>query len=99
MNIDKPPANLKSSRSHISSAGISILNGSIIITEILVRNLLLKTELSRQCLTPAFSGAVNGIADNHKKRASRPPLQRLVRPFCGLDYSASGLSINHGTSV
>ena len=33
-----------------------------------------------QHLTPAFSGAVNGIAGSHKKFASRPPLQRLVRP-------------------
>src|SRR5207253_11317117 len=29
--------------------------------------------------TPAFSGAVNGIAGNHENCASRPPLQRLVR--------------------
>src|SRR2546423_10289861 len=30
-------------------------------------------------LTPAFSGAVSGIERNHENRASRPPLQRLVR--------------------
>src|SRR5207253_7209952 len=32
-----------------------------------------------RCLTPAFSGAVNGIEINHVNCASRPPLQRLVR--------------------
>ena len=31
-------------------------------------------------LTPAFSGAAYGIESTDENRATRPPLQRLVRP-------------------
>jgi hypothetical protein len=35
--------------------------------------------VAQRCLTLAFSGAANGLTRNHLKRASWPPLQRLVR--------------------
>src|SRR5689334_5149425 len=39
-------------------------------------------ELVRVGLTPAFSGAANGIAGNHMNCASWPPLERVVRLPC-----------------
>src|SRR5205085_4140064 len=49
--------------------------------------------LLRSRLTPAFSGAVNGIERTCKNRPSRPPLQRLVRrpfPFSTFPHSTRG---------
>jgi hypothetical protein len=52
----------------------------------------------QRCLTPAFSGAVNGIAGNHENCASRPPLQRLVRCGCGVVPIQKGRT-SHSRSV
>src|SRR5205085_4794105 len=37
--------------------------------------------LARKCLTAKFSGAASGLTSIHMNGASRPPLQRLVRPL------------------
>src|SRR2546423_14823445 len=37
-------------------------------------------------LTPRISGAVSGTQRTHKNGASRPPLQRLVRPALRADH-------------
>src|SRR2546423_546879 len=37
-------------------------------------------EMALQRLTPAFTGAASGHQRTHENCASRPPLQRLVRP-------------------
>src|ERR1051325_5117577 len=61
--------------------------------------------LRQRGITPAFSGAASDLASNHSKRASWPPLQRLVRPrsrgwqFCFLIDFFVSTKVNEDNSL